>query len=284
MILQGSVCVKAGWRKLFRNAKCVHSVISKTSLVTPNVPNAQEKASQILQIGKAVNAIENSFARRRKTFQTIATGRPSAPRHLQNLLTNQTTVSLTWAHSHHRGRTDLFYEIECKILCRKTNKVAVKIVDRKCSSFHAKETCLTRVVVTNLFSRTAYRFKVYAKNGVSAVAEKEGFPSRFAKLDVTTLESAPEQPMVTVKRIDSTSVTVSWILKNGNGGILYFLVTYRKLEDGSDEHTINTTENEIIITGLDPGVEYEFVVVAKNSMGLGPSSEKAKNGRQQNRI
>lgn len=66
--------------------------------------------------------------------------------------------------------------------------------------------------------------------------------------------------MVTVRRIDSTSVTVSWTLKNGNEGIHYFLVTYRKLTDGSDEHTINTTKTEVEITGLEPGVEYEFEV------------------------
>ena len=72
---------------------------------------------------------------------------------------------------------------------------------------------------------------------------------------------APKQPVVTVQRIDSTSVVVSWTLKNGNGGIAdYFLVTYRKLKDGSDEKTINTTKTELEITGLEPDVEYEFVV------------------------
>ena len=64
--------------------------------------------------------------------------------------------------------------------------------------------------------------------------------------------------MVTVKRIDSTSVIVSWTVDNE--GIHYFLVTYRKLADGSDERTINTTQTEIEITGLEPGVEYEFEV------------------------
>ena len=72
---------------------------------------------------------------------------------------------------------------------------------------------------------------------------------------------APDKPVVTVQRIDSTSVNVSWTLKNGNKGIQYFLVTYRKLEDGSGNgHIINTTKTYIKITGLEPGVEYEFVV------------------------
>jgi len=71
---------------------------------------------------------------------------------------------------------------------------------------------------------------------------------------------APEKPQVTITRIDSTSVIVSWTLNSGNEGIHYFLVTYRKLSDGSDEHRINTTQTEIEITGLEAGVEYEFEV------------------------
>ena len=53
---------------------------------------------------------------------------------------------------------------------------------------------------------------------------------------------------------------VSWTVNSGNEGIHYFIVTYRKLSDGSDEHKINTTQTEIEITGLEPGVEYEFEV------------------------
>jgi len=69
---------------------------------------------------------------------------------------------------------------------------------------------------------------------------------------------------------------VWWTLKNGHEGIHYFLVTYYKLEDGSDRHTKNTTKTNITIDGLDPDAEYEFVVVAKNSIGFSPRSEAAK--------
>lgn len=65
---------------------------------------------------------------------------------------------------------------------------------------------------------------------------------------------------MTVRRIDSTSIRVWWTLKNGHEGIHYFLVTYYKLEDGSDRHTKNTTKTNITIDGLDPDAEYEFVV------------------------
>ena len=65
---------------------------------------------------------------------------------------------------------------------------------------------------------------------------------------------------MTITRIDSTSVRVSWTLKNGQEGVQFFLVEYYKKEDGSDKHTKNTTETEITIHGLDPDAEYEFVV------------------------
>lgn len=118
-------------------------------------------------------------------------GLPSAPRHLRNVTINQTTVSLSWSHPHHRGgRTDLYYDIECKMVCRKDQRSCsqdcgsqVLFLPRKTNLSH------TKVTVTNLFPRTAYSFRVYAKNGVSAVAEKEGFPSKFAHVEVRTLES-----------------------------------------------------------------------------------------------
>ncbi|KAJ7347154.1 Ephrin type-A receptor 5 [Desmophyllum pertusum] len=222
----GSVFVKLDGRKLFLNAKVCSLGYFKDKLGNAKCSKCPGKSFTDTTDRKSCKCDREFFRSPKENISNNCTGRPSAPRHLRNLLTNQTTVSLTWAHSHQRGRTDLFYEIECKILCREDQQSC----SQDCGSqvlFLPRQgnLSLTRVVVTNLFSRTAYRFKVYAKNGVSAMAEKEGFPSRFAKLDVTTLESAPEQPMVTVKRIDSTSVTVSWILKNGNGGILYFLVT-----------------------------------------------------------
>ena len=70
----------------------------------------------------------------------------------------------------------------------------------------------------------------------------------------------PGQPVVTITRIDSTTVRVSWTVNNGHEGIQFFLVEYYKKEDGSDRHTKNTTETEITIRGLDPDAEYEFVV------------------------
>ena len=121
----------------------------------------------------------------------VPLGFPSAPRRLRNLAINQTAVSLSWKHPGHLGgRTDLFYEIECKIVCQEDQLSCsqdcgpqVLFLPRK-GNFSQ-----TEATVTNLFSGTTYIFKVYAKNGVSAVAEKDGFSSKFAQLKVTTLQT-----------------------------------------------------------------------------------------------
>lgn len=217
----------------------------------------------------------------RAPWENIAencTALPSRPRHLRMVAKNQTAVSLSWSHSHLLGgRRELYYEIECKIVCPKEKKSC----SQNCGSqvrFLPRQRNLseTKATITNLFPQTTYRFRVYAKNGVSRVAKKEGVSSNFARVDVTTLESVPGQPEVSVKRIDSTTVRVSWTLENGNEGILYSLVTYYPVNDKSERLTKNTTESAIIIEGLQPDVEYQFLVVAKNSMGYGPVSEEAK--------
>lgn len=116
---------------------------------------------------------------------------PSKPRHLRSLAENQTTVSLSWTHPHHSGgRRDVYYEIECKVVCQKDQTSC----SQDCGSQvvflpRQKNLSQTKATVTKLFSATAYKLRIYAKNGVSAAAEKEGVLSGFAELEVTTLES-----------------------------------------------------------------------------------------------
>lgn len=84
----------------------------------------------------------------------------------------------------------MYYEIECKVVCQKEQTscsqdcgLQVVFLPRKRNLSHTKAT------VTKLLPATAYRLRIYAKNGVSAVAEKEGVSSEFAELEITTLES-----------------------------------------------------------------------------------------------
>lgn len=84
----------------------------------------------------------------------------------------------------------MFYEIECKIACQKEQTSC----SQDCGSqvlFLPRQRNLsdTQATITKLFPQTSYRFTVYAKNGVSGVAEGKGFASNFAHLKVDTLES-----------------------------------------------------------------------------------------------
>ncbi|XP_020600982.1 ephrin type-A receptor 4-like [Orbicella faveolata] len=254
------LCI-AGWEKVASECQVCALGYFKDKL--GNVKCSKCPEHSVAGTGRKSCKCKRGFFRATwERFSDNCTGIPSAPRHLRKLDFNQTTVSLSWSQPRHLGgRNDLFYEIECKIVCRED--------ELSCSQDCGTQVLFlprqgnfsqTKATVTNLFPRTGYIFKIYAKNGVSAVAEKDGYSSKFATSEVTTLESAPEKPEVTIRRTDSTSVIVSWTLNNGNEGIHYYLVTYRKLSDGSDEHTINTTQTKIEITGLEPGVEYEFEV------------------------
>lgn len=81
--------------------------------------------------------------------------------------------------------------------------------------------------------------------------------------------SAPGQPIVTVQRLDSTSVRVSWKLNNGKKGIQYFLVTYHPVGRRSERLTKNTTKMELTVNGLEPDTEYEFVVSSISMVATG---------------
>ena len=84
----------------------------------------------------------------------------------------------------------MYYEIECKVVCQKEQTSCsqgcgsqVVFLPRQRNLSH------TKVTVAKLFPATAYRLRIYAKNGVSAAAEEEGVPSEFAELEISTLES-----------------------------------------------------------------------------------------------
>lgn len=84
----------------------------------------------------------------------------------------------------------MFYEIECKIACQKEQTSCSQDCGSQVLFLPGQRNLSdTKVTITKLFPQTHYRFKVYAKNGVSGVAEKTGFSSDFAHLKVSTLES-----------------------------------------------------------------------------------------------
>ena len=87
----------------------------------------------------------------------------------------------------------------------------------------------------------------------------------------------PEQPQnLMAFNITSRSIALSWIEPHHNNvPITGYSISYNNPDFlGSDTVTMNSTEETVVITGLHPGVEYTFTVVAINSIGESvPSDE-----------
>ena len=87
----------------------------------------------------------------------------------------------------------------------------------------------------------------------------------------------PEQPQnLMTFNITSRSIALSWIEPHHNNvPITGYSINYNQpVFLGSDAVTINSIEESVVITGLHPGVEYTFTVIAINSIGESvPSDE-----------
>ena len=87
----------------------------------------------------------------------------------------------------------------------------------------------------------------------------------------------PEQPQnLTAFTITSRSIALTWIEPHHNNDpITGYSVKYNQpVFLGSNTLTINSTEESVVITGLHPGVNYTFTVIAINSIGESvPSDE-----------
>ena len=87
----------------------------------------------------------------------------------------------------------------------------------------------------------------------------------------------PEQPQnLTAFNITSRSIALSWTVPHHNNfPITGYSINYNQpVFLGSDTVTISSIEETVVITGLHPGVEYTFTVIAINSIGESvPSDE-----------
>lgn len=121
----------------------------------------------------------------------VSTAPPSAPRSLFSTFHNATFVTMEWSPpKHFGGRSDINYEVECK-QCSNNGEHC----DKECDDAHEVQKYLrvltntsTLATVKNLTPYTYYQFKVYAKNGVSKVAEDNKHTTKFAKLLIRTEE------------------------------------------------------------------------------------------------
>ena len=98
-------------------------------------------------------------------------GTPSSPRNAQKSFVNVTTVIITWTPPKDPGgRSDIYYEIECS---RECSKCSANCSDVKNHFRNKRE---TQLAVIGLQPLANYTILIYARNGVSEVANKTNNP------------------------------------------------------------------------------------------------------------
>ncbi|KAK3735403.1 hypothetical protein QZH41_013399, partial [Actinostola sp. cb2023] len=123
------------------------------------------------------------------------TAQPSAPQNLSSTFVNATFVTIAWSPPLNLGgRSDVYYEVECK----------------RCDDegYHCTKDCTGAVIthttrttrmatVRHLTAYTYYQLKVFAKNGVTHLAEKNKEKSKDTNIVLITNEgmrAPPESP------------------------------------------------------------------------------------------
>ena len=63
-----------------------------------------------------------------------------------------------------------------------------------------------------------------------------------------------------LESLSGTTIRVSWRLASKNGDTLAYYLTYTRADDANDSQTLKTTKTDVILSGLEPGKTYSFVV------------------------
>ena len=122
----------------------------------------------------------------------------------------------------------------------------------------------TEKVVTGLTAGASYVFKISANNALGSSTE-----STFASVAIPNVPSAPAAPSADVS---GTSINVSWLEPNSNGGStvdgykVYLIDNVTSLDIADKTATLGATDRSTTITGLSAGT-YVVKVVAKNVVG-----------------
>ncbi|KAK3735400.1 hypothetical protein QZH41_013395, partial [Actinostola sp. cb2023] len=111
---------------------------------------------------------------------------PSAPQDLSSTFVNATFVTIVWSPpSDLGGRSDVYYEVECK-QCDDEGYHCTK----DCTGAVITHTIRTTRMATvrHLSAYTYYQLKVFAKNGVTHLAEKNKEKSKDTNIVLRTNE------------------------------------------------------------------------------------------------
>lgn len=121
-------------------------------------------------------------------------------------------------------------------------------------------------MVENLTPGSTYKFKVTARNAVGSGAESVPAEILAAQVPDAPLNLA-NAPEVT----SATQVGLTWApgAFDGASALLDYQVSYKE-ESSSDYIVYSTgvTSTQETVTGLNQGVTYNFVVQARNEVGL----------------
>ena len=126
--------------------------------------------------------------------------------------------------------------------------------------------------LTGLDAATAYTVKVEAvdtSGNKSETMAEAGFTTLEAQEPEEPDKEAPTKPAdVKVDAKTEDSITISWTASEDNVGV----AGYKVLVDGMEKANV-TEGTTCTITGLEPGTEYEIVVIAYDAMGSQAASD-----------
>lgn len=167
-------------------------------------------------------------------------------------------VQLTWSAPASGGRTITSYSVVYRVKGRADWLPGPTVTTREAT-------------VTGLVNGTAYEFGV-------AAASADGAHSGLGTASGTPT-AVPAPPRVTATATGPTTVSLTWTKPDPGGSpITGYAVQYRRIGDSAwRDWPLQGTGTSTRITGLEPGVDYEFHVRAVNANGDGaPSTAEAR--------
>ncbi|KAK9746725.1 Ephrin receptor ligand binding domain [Popillia japonica] len=190
---------------------------------------------------------------------------PSAPQNLSLNFVDQSTVMLSWTPPDRLG--DTVYRIKC-------DACTAGIVQYTPNAEIFND---TKVTITGLNAVTAYRFQVFAENGVSHLSTRTN--PEYADLTVTTEASIVSSiTNVRITSVKSSEITLIWEAPVVDGDVENEIETYevrcfpRGDMDYSNSSSILTKDLTATFTGLMQRTEYGLQVRAKSKRGWGAYS------------
>ncbi|XP_071800019.1 protein sidekick-2-like [Asterias amurensis] len=123
---------------------------------------------------------------------------------------------------------------------------------------------------------TINRLEAYSTYWVTVTSKNQAGSSTPVSRTMTTTQSIPEAPTVTVASASTDHIEFAWELPCGRTGGNITEYRYKYKADNDFIQPITTTDKRIRITSLTPCTSYVFQVRAFNSIGRGPWSNETR--------